>query len=88
MDSFVYAGIYKKTQTQTLALSNLILFYLMCLFCFILFFNKKKTQTCLTLYQLHIYSLTARFSYKTNTVSLFYILYTRFLKKKILCVLR
>ncbi len=44
---------------------------------------KKKKQTHLTLYQLHIYSLTASFSCKTNNKCIFfYILYTRFLKKK------
>ncbi len=45
----------------TLALSIRILFNLICL---IFLFKKHKH---LTLYQLHIYSLTASFSCKTNT---------------------
>ncbi len=45
----------------TLVLSILILFYLS------VFFLIKNTYTHLTLYQLHIYSLTASFSWKTNT---------------------
>ncbi len=53
----------------TLALSILILFNL----------SKKNTHT--TLYQLHIYSLTASFSWKTNTSFRFSILSTCFLKK-------
>ncbi len=62
--------------TLTLALSILILFYLI----YLLFIKKKHTH--LTLYQLHIYSLTASFSCKTNTEFIFfYILYTRFLLK-------
>ncbi len=44
---------------RTLALSILVLFNLICLL-----FIKK---TLLTLYQVHIYSLTASFSCKTNT---------------------
>ncbi len=59
----------------TLALSILNLFDLICLFI-------KKKKKHLTLYQLHIFSLTARFSCKTNTkfnFSIFYILV--FLKK-------
>ncbi len=59
----------------TLALSILILFYRS------VFFLLKKT-THLTLYQLHIYSVTASFSWKTNTSCLFSILSTCFLKKK------
>ncbi len=52
----------------TLALSILLLFYLIFLF---------KKHKHLTLYRLHIYSLTASFSCKTNTkflISKFYIL--------------
>ncbi len=60
----------------TLALSIIIIFYLIGLL-----FYKKNTH--LTLYQLHMYSLTASFSCKTNTKCLFvYILHTRFLKIK------
>ncbi len=54
------------------------------------FYLKKKLKH-LTLYQLHIYSLTASFSCKTNTkYNVVYILHTSFLKKKksFLCVLR
>ncbi len=58
----------------TLALSILILFYLSVFFLF-------KKHTHLTLYQLHIYSLTASFSWKTNTSFLFSILSTCFFKK-------
>ncbi len=64
----------------TLALSILILFYLSVFFLF------KKNHTHLTLYQLHIYSVTASFSWKTNTSFLLSILSTCFLKKlKTLC---
>ncbi len=45
---------------------------------------KKKKHTHLTFYQLHIYSLTASFSCKTNTRFLFYIFYILvFIKKKL-----
>ncbi len=57
----------------TLALSILILFYLSVFFLF------KEKHTHLTLYQLHIYSVTASFSWKTNTSFLFSILSTCFL---------
>ncbi len=63
----------------TLALSIRILFYLICL----LFIKEKHTH--LTLYRLHIYSLTASFSCKTNTMflcSIFYILIFKKNKKK------
>ncbi len=44
----------------------------------------KNTHTHLTLYQLHIYSLTASFSCKTNTRFLFSIFYILvFIKKKL-----
>ncbi len=60
----------------TLALSILIPFYLSVFFLF------KKKHTHLTLYQLHIYSVTASCSWKTNNSCLFSILCTCFLKKK------
>ncbi len=60
----------------TLALSILILFYLICL----LFIKKKHKH--LTLYQLLIYSLTASFSCKTNTKFNFSIFYILVFKKK------
>ncbi len=61
----------------TPALSILILFYLSVFFLF------WKTHTHLTLYQLHIYSVTASCSWKTNTRFLFSIFYLLvFLKKK------
>ncbi len=63
----------------TLALSILILFYLSVFFLF-----KKNTYTHLTLYKLHIYSVTASCSWKTNTSFLFSILSTCFFKKKTL----
>ncbi len=59
----------------TLAISILILFYLS------VFFLCKKKNTHLALYQLHIYSVTASFSWKTNTSCLFSILSTCFLEK-------
>ncbi len=59
----------------TLALS--ILIYLS----FYLKNKQTKKNTHLTLYQLHIYSLTASLSWKINTSFLFSILSTCFLKK-------
>ncbi len=61
----------------TLALSILILFYLSVFFLF-----KKKKNTHLTLHQLHIYSVTASFSWKTNTSCLFFYSIYLFLKKQ------
>ncbi len=58
------------------------LYFLFDLIC-LLFYKKKNTH--LTLYQLHIYSLTASFSCKTNTkwnFSIFYILVFKKKKKK------
>ncbi len=56
--------------------------YSNCILSNILFIKKKQTH--LTLYQLHIYSLTASFSCKTNTKVLFSIFYILvFFKKKL-----
>ncbi len=62
----------------TLALSILILFYLSVFF----LFKKTHKHTHLTLYQLHFYSLTASFSWKTNSRFLFSIFYLLVFFKK------